>query len=247
MKTNATFHKGSLAIRRFYFHRTCSLQQRHLTRKAELIFSLLLTIFTIMNIDLVRAQSLVGSLDGGEPNDVVVVDTLAFVADEQDRLRVMDVANPSSPQLIGSLTPVAAENGIAIAVSGNYAYVAVEADGLLIIDISSSTKPSLVGQYRGAYAKDVAVTGELAYVADQDFGPGILHISDPFLIVLLSKSSSCKMSAPPTTTTKLTTPPVPQPISAIFKGVAWSIIARLRAFSVLLYQKFHLSYPLEKI
>jgi Tfp pilus assembly protein PilV len=81
---------------------------------------------------------------------------------------VIDVSNPTSPSLVGSLSlPGTPQN---IYVLGNYAYIANDSNGqeLQIIDISLPSSPNVVGRYNDAGGEDargVFVSGSFAYLA----------------------------------------------------------------------------------
>jgi hypothetical protein len=127
---------------------------------------------------------LVGSISGLAATDVVVAGNLAYVADLDSVLMVVDITDRAAPVVLGSVGKTGGENGVALAVSAPYAYVAVEADGMYIVDVSQPTNPTTVGIFPGAYAKDVATSGTRAYVADQDFGLRIVDVSNPAAPVL---------------------------------------------------------------
>ena len=76
-----------------------------------------------------------GTIDTpGDANDVVVVGDLAYVADNQAGLRIIDISNPEEPTEVGFFdTPGTA---LHVAISGDYAYVADGPGGLCIVDIS---------------------------------------------------------------------------------------------------------------
>ena len=133
---------------------------------------------------------LAGSLAGLSAEDVVVVGNLAYVADQDSVLVVVDVTDRAAPVVLGNVGKTGNENGVALDVAGSYAYVAVEADGVYIVDVSQAANPTTVGIFPGAYAKDVAVVDTLAYVADQDYGLRIVDVSDPTAPVLLGGTPS---------------------------------------------------------
>ncbi len=72
----------------------------------------------------------------------------------------------------------------AVYVSGDYAYIATDSAGLAIMNITDPTDPGLP-VYRdtvpvSAYARDVFVSGNYAYMADYEYGGlAIIDISDP--------------------------------------------------------------------
>jgi hypothetical protein len=77
-------------------------------------------------------------------------------------LEVIDITNPPSPYIVGSMHVHASD----VAVSGDYAYVA--GSGLKVIDITNPASPQLVGgvDTPGYVAVGVALSGGHAYVAD---------------------------------------------------------------------------------
>ncbi len=94
---------------------------------------------------------------------------------------VVDVSNPTAPQIVASLrnsalpAPFAGSNALdhpcSVAISGHYAYVtAAYSNRLTIIDIASPLAPvivsSLADNSQLSFDVDVAVKGNYAYVAD---------------------------------------------------------------------------------
>jgi len=70
----------------------------------------------------------------------------------------------------------------AVAVSGNHAFVAADAAGLLVVDITDPSNPVPAGSYDTAgYVFDVAVVGDLAFLADYSSPAGltVVDIRDP--------------------------------------------------------------------
>jgi hypothetical protein len=100
----------------------------------------------------------------------------AYVADDEDSLKIIDISNPTSPTLKGNYDTGYASG---VQVVGNYAYVADWDSGLQIIDISNPTSPTLKGNYDTSYAKGVQVVGNYAYVAYDGSGLQIIDISNP--------------------------------------------------------------------
>jgi hypothetical protein len=112
---------------------------------------------------------------------VFVANGLAYVADDDYGLQIVDVSNPQSPQLRGRYdTPGQAT---AVRVVGNRAYVADKGGGLQIIDVSNPDSPQFIGKV-GSYALGVEVVGDHAYVAAGRGGDGygyfrVFNITDP--------------------------------------------------------------------
>jgi len=128
--------------------------------------------------------------------DVVVVGNKAYIADGENGLSVIDVSNPTNPQvkLYESLDlPGVSYN---LRVVGNKVYVAGGTEGLQVIDISNPLQPYIIDsivmpdQYTTdgfvAKALDVEVIGTKAYVAfhinstwKYDSGLCIVDVAEP--------------------------------------------------------------------
>lgn len=110
--------------------------------------------------------------------NVAVSGNYAYVADQDLGLRVVSVANPALPSIVGSYDTPGLANAVAIV--GNYAYVADGDTGLLILNVSNPAVPTLAGSYdTSGFACGVTVVGNYAYVADEEAGLTIVNISNP--------------------------------------------------------------------
>jgi hypothetical protein len=119
-----------------------------------------------------------GALDTpGTAEGVAIVSGLAYVADGQAGLQVIDVSDPTAPTVVGALdTPGYA---YALAVIGSHAFVADGSSGLRIIDVADPAAPTLVGTYdTPGLAIDLTVDGDLALVADIQGRLVLLDITD---------------------------------------------------------------------
>ena len=104
---------------------------------------------------------------------------------------VIDVLNPSSPTLLGSLNLGSAAS--AVTVSGDYAFVASASNNreLQIINVQNPNLPSLVGSYNTSGNSDglsIAVSGDTGYLGRvASVGPEllILNVSNPASVNLL--------------------------------------------------------------
>ncbi len=93
------------------------------------------------------------------------------------RLTILDVSTPSSPTTIGSYTSTYALHKVEV--SGDYVY-GLHSDRVFAFDVSDRTNPELVSTYSvGAYeyARDIALAGDYAYVAE--IGLEIIDVSIP--------------------------------------------------------------------
>ncbi len=110
--------------------------------------------------------------------DVAVIGDLAYVA-SYDHLRVVDVSDPTDPQLIGSAA-LPAGYSTTLAVAGNHAYLGAVSSGrgLHAFDVSDPTAPYLTSSVDTADPYDVTVVGDAALIAGGG-GLSIVDISDP--------------------------------------------------------------------
>ena len=103
---------------------------------------------------------------------------------DDQRFMVFDISDPETPREIGSCN--VPDRPWNVTVRGGYAFVADHYEGgLRIIDVSNPAAPFEIGHYpptppvSGYYARDVAVSGNYAYVAASSYGLSIIDISDP--------------------------------------------------------------------
>lgn len=106
---------------------------------------------------------LVASLYGSENIfDIVVADSLGFVAAGYAGLRIVDLSDPEHPHEAGS-NPLP-DGAAGIAIASTIAFVADEWTGLHVIDVSDPTNPIRVGRYAVlAFVDAIAVAGDYAY------------------------------------------------------------------------------------
>ena len=103
-----------------------------------------------------------------------------YIANTYSGLWVVDVSNPVSPTLVGTLTGLGGEANDLI-VQGSSVYLADGPAGLFLIDISNPANPQLIGGVNTpGYAQEVVVQGHYAYVATAypQYGLQIIDISD---------------------------------------------------------------------
>jgi Uncharacterized conserved protein len=125
-----------------------------------------------------------GSLSSGSnylrvPRSIYVSGNYAYVA-SSGSLDIIDITNPSSPGLAGTLQGM--NEARSISVSGNYAYLAnFGSNSLVIVNISNPSAPSLTGILTGLRVpRAVYVSGNYAYVACGLGSPlTIVDVSNP--------------------------------------------------------------------
>ncbi|MCK4543972.1 T9SS type A sorting domain-containing protein, partial [candidate division WOR-3 bacterium] len=103
-----------------------------------------------------------------------VKDTVAYVADYNDGLRLINVSNPTSPTEIGFYDT--GDEAWGVYVKDTIAYVADGGDGLRLINVANPTSPTEIGFYdTGDYAQGVYVQDTIVYVADGYDGLYLIH------------------------------------------------------------------------
>ncbi len=109
---------------------------------------------------------------------VDVVDDVAFVADNFQGLRIVDVMDPAMLAELGFVDPFGSGRGVQVV--GDSAYFAGGAGGLRILDVSDSANPVEIGFFdTTGFTSDVHVVGDTAYVASGLTGLRIIDITDP--------------------------------------------------------------------
>ncbi|HEC78169.1 MAG TPA: T9SS type A sorting domain-containing protein [candidate division WOR-3 bacterium] len=126
--------------------------------------------------------TLVGGWFRGPSHTLKVVDSLAYIGDGR-YFKIINVKNPSSPELLGTITTASFVWNVYV--SGNYAYIANDGDGLMIIDVSDPQNPFEAAFFHTStptYYSTVTcvhVSGNYAYLANGWDGLRILDVSDP--------------------------------------------------------------------
>lgn len=114
----------------------------------------------------------------GYSDNVVISDTLAYVADGSGGLRIFDIANPYMPTEIGFYDP---DGGYItdLKIKDGVAYLADSWTGLRIVDVNDPTNPTEVGLYDAVdYPRGLAVVSSTVYLADYNTGLQIIDISN---------------------------------------------------------------------
>lgn len=95
----------------------------------------------------------------------------------QPFLAAIDASSPTALREVVSLPRSESLEGLAV--NADHVFVAAHDDGLLIFDKTTAQAPAVVGQVALANAWNVVVHGNVAYVANGQFGLGVVDISDP--------------------------------------------------------------------
>ncbi len=151
--------------------------------------------FFVVNISNPDSLRLVAKvLQGSYPWSLLVKDTLAFVTcGSENKLKVLDIRDPTQPQLIGEIS-ISFAFADRMFLRGNYLYATFGAGGsdhwVSIFDISNPTQPSELGMYRvvSSYARITSIhvpTDTIAVISIHDYVSGcdgfmeVLDVSNP--------------------------------------------------------------------
>jgi len=127
-----------------------------------------------------------GSISGlVSVSDVMVAGGYAYLVGYGDGLKVVDVADPSQPELIGESDP---NPSVGVFVQGDYVYT-VDLEwspdvGLRVFDVSDPAHPTQVGFVEHPGLMDVWVAGSLAYVS-AGYYLKVFDVVDPTSPVLI--------------------------------------------------------------
>jgi len=112
------------------------------------------------------------------PRGIAAAGGYAYVADDSNGLVVLDVSDPSAPQRVAT-GPVYLAGNRDVALASGYAY-GLDSSSLAIWDLSNPEAPSNVGEVGGIYwGQALAVSGNYAYVADEQYGLRVVNCSNP--------------------------------------------------------------------
>ena len=117
---------------------------------------------------------------GGTPKSLVYANGYLYCATGSDMgFKVISLANPTVPAVVGTVTLTAATNGIAV--RGNYAYVTAGAAGLRVISVANPSAPAEVGSYNTpGQGYDVCMISDtIAVVADGTRDLIFIDVSNP--------------------------------------------------------------------
>ena len=112
---------------------------------------------------------------GGYVYRVVASGSVAFAANGDRGLRILDVSDPAAPSELGSLRTDDAHD---VAVQKGIAYVADGNSGLRVVDVSDPAHPAAVSRPIGGNALNLALSGNLLLVGGSS-GVRIFDITNP--------------------------------------------------------------------
>ncbi len=108
---------------------------------------------------------------------VSVEDTIAYIANSDAGLRILNVANPARPVEIGHFDNPPSGRATGVFIKDTLAYFATSGGGLRILNVKNPTSPFEVG-FHPAYAFDVAIVDSLAFVTSSSH-LRVINVSNP--------------------------------------------------------------------
>jgi hypothetical protein len=133
------------------------------------------TRLNVIDISVYYSPVAAGYLENVQGNALAKFDTLIFTVGRDSTLYVINVADPTDPQLVKTLKPI----GYAydIATDGEYAYIPTWQDGMVVVDVSDPLNPEVVANHLGlGFTNHVFLQGDYLYTG----GISIINIADPF-------------------------------------------------------------------
>jgi hypothetical protein len=116
----------------------------------------------------------------GSAHDIYIDSTLAYIACSGLGLKIVDVTDPYSPQILSSIESNDMAKGVAV--SGDYAYIADFDTGLTVINVADPYAPFFVSNCSGnGRFIGIAVSGQYAFVTSgySDVDLYVYDIADP--------------------------------------------------------------------
>jgi hypothetical protein len=138
-----------------------------------------------------KKPTVVGSISStliGNTLDVFVDGNYAYITNQDDGLKVVNITDPTNPNIIGSY--VTTDIAQSVFVDGDYVFIAdyqgisPQYKNFLILDVTDPTNPIHLGNcttnfVAGDVARDVVVDGDTAFVANDQGGVSVVDVTDP--------------------------------------------------------------------
>ena len=144
----------------------------------------------IVNVSNPLAPTVSGSVNtGGIAWDVVVKGARAYVANGSG-LVIVDVAQPSAPVLLGSLNLSGTSKGVDVDIVRQIAVVGLGSSGLAIVNVANPAAPTSLATLTGGDVRDVAISGNFAFLADFSRSFTSVDLTNPSQPVLRASTAS---------------------------------------------------------
>jgi hypothetical protein len=119
-------------------------------------------------------------ITAGSAQDVVVRDSLAYIAQGEGGLMIVDVKKPANPETVSILTQNVRGYSTRIAAKDSMIYIAAGTFGITSINIANPFEPiPIVWNFPLKPARNVIINGDYLFVAVSETGVKIAHVGDP--------------------------------------------------------------------
>ncbi len=130
----------------------------------------------VINVTNPRNPQEIASYKGGEPNDVILSENIAYISGYG--LDVIDITQVDNPQSIGYLNNGNTHHRIEL--TGDFLYSIDSGNNLSVIDVSDPSNPTETGIIEvPGIILDLDVIGNHAFIANETDGIRIINVSDP--------------------------------------------------------------------
>ena len=151
--------------------------------------------FKIFNISDYTDPVLVGEFGDTRSDDIQVKDDFVYFVNAEVGLKIINVSNPSTPQLVATVSQIGGANDIHI--TDDLLFLACWGNGIRVLDISNPTSPIQLDSYvdnDGGEELGLVEKDDLLYVAD-NYGVELFDVSDPTSIVKTTENRESIVAA----------------------------------------------------
>jgi len=138
----------------------------------------------IINIEDPQNPEEIGFYDTpGNCTDVAVEGRYAYLIEADRSVLCIDVSDPENPEEVGYF----ASQAFDVQVADDFVYVAARYEGLKVADVGNPAEPEIIGiidRPNSTQVRDVAISGNYAYVADESAGLWIIDYTVPEIVEL---------------------------------------------------------------
>jgi hypothetical protein len=127
---------------------------------------------------------------GGTALDVVVKGSRAYVARGTGGLAIIDVSAPAAPAQLGSLSLPGTSKGVDVDTTRQIAAVALGTSGLAVVNVANPAAPALLATLPGGDVRDLALSGDFAFLADFSRSFTSVDLTNPSQPVLRASTAS---------------------------------------------------------
>ncbi|NHJ40918.1 MAG: hypothetical protein FK731_12885, partial [Asgard group archaeon] len=123
--------------------------------------------------------------DGGSTEAIDIQDDIAYIANQDQGLEILNITNPSKPEKLSCLDTIGSASEVHV--KDDYVYVSHSSQGIDIINVQNPKKPFLVSNIRpGGIVREVIIRDNLLHIITSYSGFYLYDIRDPYNPVYVS-------------------------------------------------------------